>query len=147
MRKSVQLLTLAALLQCAPLIAQGTSSSLPAPKAGSIVTPDPDATRIEDLEKESRETQYKKDVAEMRADILEAQTSWFEILTSSMIGLFGTLITVVVLILAWRLDKTARAEIAAAKRDMDSQVQEVSKLVDQAKEKVSFIDGHLKSAE
>ena len=86
-----------------------------------MVVPDPDTTKIADLERNNLEARYKEDIAEIKADVLKAQTSWFEVLTSSMIALFGVLITVVVLILAWRLDKTARAEIAAAKRDMDAQ--------------------------
>ena len=145
MIKSVQLFILAILFFCGPLAAQDASTPPPQPKAGAAV--DPDTTRIADSERNNAEARYKADIAEMRADILESQTNWFEILTSSMIALFGTLITVVVLILAWRLDKTARAEIAAAKRDMDAQVKEAEQLVEQAKEKVGVIDGHLKSAE
>ena len=121
MIKSVQLLILATLFHCAPLAAQGATTPSPQLKAGAMVVPDPDTTKIADLERNNLEARYKEDIAEIKADVLKAQTSWFEVLTSSMIALFGVLITVVVLILAWRLDKTARAEIAAAKRDMDAQ--------------------------
>ena len=108
-----------------------------------MVDPNPDTTRIAELERNNAEARYKADIAEMKADILESQTNWFEILTS----LFGTLITVVVLILAWRLDKTAKAEIAAAKRVMDAQVKEAEQLGDQAREAIAEIEKHKKTAE
>jgi tetratricopeptide (TPR) repeat protein len=104
------------------------------------------ADTIKQLERGNVEARYQKDIAEMKAEVLQSQTSWFEILTSLMIGLFGVLITIVVLVLAWRLDKTARAEITAAKRDMDAQVNAIILLTEQAKEKVGVIDRHLKSA-
>jgi tetratricopeptide (TPR) repeat protein len=147
MIKSVQLFILASLLFCGPLAAQGVSTPPPQPKAGATVAPNPDTTRIAELERDNAEARYKADIAEMKADILAAQTNWFEILTSSMIGLFGVLITVVVLGLAWKLDKTARSEIAMAKQDMDAQVKEAGKLVKQAREAVAEIEKHKKTAE
>lgn len=97
-----------------------------------------------DLEQKAR---YERDIADIRSDLLANQTNWFEILTSVMIGLLGSLITVIVLNLVWRLDKTAKAEIAAARKEMDAQVQEARVLLEDAKAKILQIEAHRRKAE
>lgn len=52
---------------------------------------------------------YERDVASIRADLLDSQSSWFEILISAMIGLFGVLISVIVIYFAFRFGNAAVA--------------------------------------
>ena len=75
----------------------------------------------EAISKDAFEQQsYRADIAEIRADLLDSQTSWFEILTSSMIGLFGILITVVIIFFAFRFGKQAVDEAKFEARNMFS---------------------------
>lgn len=77
---------------------------------------------------------YERDIATIRADLLDAQASWFEILTSAMIGLFGVLITVVVIYFAIRFGRDAvRDAKAAALESIEIERQEVVRIAAEAK--------------
>ena len=78
--------------------------------------------------------EYQRDIANIRADLIEGQSSWFEILTSSMIGLFAVLITVVVIYFAFRFGKEAVKEAkTAALEGIEEQREEISRLAEEAK--------------
>ena len=88
------------------------------------------AEQLEQLKQQTEEARYAKDIAEMKLAVLDSQTSWFEILTSSMIGLFGALITVVVIFFTIRFGNEAkRAAIEAAKGALAKERGEIQTLL------------------
>jgi tetratricopeptide (TPR) repeat protein len=100
------------LLMAAPLLAQ--SKAPPAPQSDQAAQIKAQDAKIEALTKSVGEARYEKNIAEIKAEILQSQTSWFEILTSAMIGLFGVLITAVVIYFVFKFDSDARTKIEQA---------------------------------
>ena len=98
------------------------------------------AAQIADLTRQAEEARYAKDIAEIKATILQSQTSWFETLTSAMIGLFGVLITVVIIYFAVRFGREAVAEAKlAATQGLEAERKEIQTLLDQAQAAVAQI--------
>lgn len=80
----------------------------------------------EAISKDAFEQQrYRADIAEIRADLLDSQTSWFEILIAIVVGFFAILITVVVLFVTLRGEKLAIAEVKALIADEEGNLKEV----------------------
>jgi tetratricopeptide (TPR) repeat protein len=121
MIKPMQILILALLFVCAPVAAKGTTAPPPETKAAAIANLNPDTAKIAALEKAVAEARYQKDIAEIKADLLQSQTSWFEILTSAMIGLFGVFITVVLIYFAFRFDRDARRQLDEGLKESKAQ--------------------------
>lgn len=99
-----------------------------------------ESAKIGELTRQAEEARYAKDIAEIKATLLQSQTSWFEILTSSMIGLFGILITVVIIYFAVRFGKEAVAEAKlAATQGLERERNSIQTLLEQAKAAVAEI--------
>ena len=103
------------LLIAAPLLAQ--SKAPPAPQSDQVAQIKAQDAKIEALTTAADEARYEKNIAEIKAEVLQSQTSWFEILTSAMIGLFGVLITAVVIYFVFKFDSDARTKIEQAVKD------------------------------
>lgn len=103
------------LLIAVPLLAQ--SKAPPAPQSDQAAQIKAQDAKIEALTTAADEARYAKDIAEIKAEVLQSQTSWFEILTSAMIGLFGVLITAVVIYFVFKFDSDARTKIEQAVKD------------------------------
>ncbi|WP_086733455.1 hypothetical protein [Erythrobacter colymbi] len=62
--------------------------------------------RLERLEKELADARYQRDIAQIHADLIDRQTSWFELLIAG----FAAVISVVVIYFSFRFSKAAVAE-------------------------------------
>lgn len=125
-------------------LSQSVYAAADGPKPVETQTPQ-QAAQIADLTRQAEEARYAKDIADIKATILQSQTSWFETLTSSMIGLFGVLITVVLIYFAIRFGREAVAEAKlAATQDLEAERKEIQSLLDQAKAAVAQIHDRAK---
>lgn len=122
----------------APLLAQ--SKAPPAPQSDQVAQIKAQDAKIEALTTAADEARYEKNIAEIKAEILQSQTSWFEILISAMIGLFGILITVIIIYFAFRFGKSAVSEAKAAAVDaLKTERGSIQSLLDEAKAAVADI--------
>jgi tetratricopeptide (TPR) repeat protein len=104
-------LFLLALLFCG-IAAQPLSPALSAPLSSKEQAAKDAATAetIKQLERDKAEARYQKDIAEIKAEVIQSQTSWFSILAT----LFGALVTAVVIFFTLRFDSNAREKMDAA---------------------------------
>ncbi|MEQ8411337.1 MAG: hypothetical protein RIB52_07265 [Erythrobacter sp.] len=87
---------------------------------------------------------YERDIANIRADVLSQQSSWFEIL----IAAFGILISVIVIYFAFRFGNAAVAEAKlAALQATETERQTLLDMVEEAKTKLKEIEDHRSAAE
>ena len=102
-----------------------------------VETPTPQqAAQIADLTRQAEDARYAKDIAEIKATILQSQTSWFE----SLISILGVLITVLMLYFSFRFGREAVAEAKlAATQGLEAERKEIQTLLDQAKAAVAQI--------
>lgn len=91
---------------------------------------------LERLEQELQNARYERDVANIHADLIDRQTSWFEILISVLLGGFSLVVSGVVVFFTFRFGKAAVHE---AKQAIAKEIEEISTLLTQAKEAVSEI--------
>jgi tetratricopeptide (TPR) repeat protein len=68
-----------------------------------------DAETIKQLERDKAEARYQKDIAEIKAEVLENRTDWYAIIAT----LFGVLITAVVIYFTFRFNIDARQKMDA----------------------------------
>lgn len=96
--------------------------------------------RLERLEKELADARYQRDIAQIHADLIDRQTSWYEIWTGALIGCFSLLVTVLLVAFSLRFGRQAVQEAkAAATADLDQERQQVRGLLEEAKAAVSQI--------
>lgn len=96
--------------------------------------------RLERLEKELADARYQRDIAQIHSDLIDRQTSWYEIWTGALIGCFSLLVTVLLVAFSLRFGRQAVQEAkAAATADLDQERQEVRGLLEEAKAAVSQI--------
>ncbi|MEL6529136.1 MAG: tetratricopeptide repeat protein [Pseudomonadota bacterium] len=103
------------------------------------------------LERENQRLTNEAAIAELRADLLAEQSSWFEIWTAVLMGGFSLVVTVVVIAFAFRFGKQAIEEakseaMIAAKAGIQEERDEVQKLLKSARSSVAKIKTHEKSA-
>ncbi len=94
------------------------------------------------LEEENHKLRYDRDVAQIRADLLAAQTNWFAILISALIGFFSLVVAGVVIFFTLRFGKAAVAE---AKQGIAAEVKEIRAMLDDARKIMARIEGHEQS--
>ncbi len=141
MFKNLRLFFIALLCVSTPILAiSAAAPGAPPPQSAPITA---NAAQIAELTRKADEARYAKDIAEIRADILQSQTNWFEILTSTMIGLFGVLITVAVLFVTLRSEKLAIAEAKiAAVGSLAAEREAINAQLEAAKDAVAEINSH-----
>lgn len=106
--------------------------------------------RLTVLEVTLEEARYAKDIAEIRADLIESQTGWFEILIGVLIAFFGMIVAGSTIFFTFRFGNAAvtaaRAEIVLQKAAIDSQLQEAKRLLSESKAIVEQIQQHEEQA-
>jgi tetratricopeptide (TPR) repeat protein len=98
------------------------------------------AQRLREAERRNAELRYERDIAKIHADLIDRQTSWFELL----IAAFALVVTVVVIYFSFRFGKAAVAE---ATREIAAERKEIEQLLEKARAAVDAIKGHEQSAE
>jgi tetratricopeptide (TPR) repeat protein len=152
MKIAIPLIVSCALLSCADAGAV-TAQSPQTPVAVPIVSAPPARTpaveqarlleELSDLRQKTEALELEGKFADLRVELIDSQTSWFEILTSSMIGLFGVLITVIVIFFALRFGKAAVAE---AREELRTDRKDIEQLLADAKVSVAQIHAHRETA-
>jgi tetratricopeptide (TPR) repeat protein len=98
------------------------------------------AQRLREAERRNAELRYERDIAKIHADLIDRQTSWFELL----IAAFALVVTVVVIYFSFRFGKAAVAE---ATREIAAERKEIEQLLEKARAAVDAIKGHEQSAQ
>lgn len=140
MRRTFQLFAVLMLATGLPAFAAIEGEPVPAaqPVAGRTES-EPSATteqRLERLEKELSDARYERDIANIHADLIDRQTSWFEILVSVLLGGFGVIVSGVVIFFTFRFGSLAVQE---AKQAIATEADEIRTLLEQAKLAVSDV--------
>ncbi|WP_182913873.1 tetratricopeptide repeat protein [Sphingobium terrigena] len=152
MKIAILMIVSCALLSCADagaVTAQSpqTPVAVPIVSAPPVPTPAVEHKRLLEelaaLRQKNEALALESKFADLRVELIDNQTNWFEIVTSSMIGLFGVLITVIVIFFALRFGKAAVAE---AREELRKDREDIVQLLADAKASVAEIQTHRETA-
>ncbi|MCK0127432.1 tetratricopeptide repeat protein [Erythrobacter sp. F6033] len=105
---------------------------------------------VTQLVQENQELRNQAAIADLRADLLAEQSSWFEIWTAVLMGGFSLVVTVVIIYFAFKfgsqaVEEAKTAAVSAATAALDAEQKDVRKLLDDAKSAVAEIRKDQKS--
>jgi tetratricopeptide (TPR) repeat protein len=118
----------------------------PAPAPTAATAPQSDAERVAELERQQFELRYERDMERIHTDLVDRQTSWFEILVSSLVGLFALAVTGSTIFFTIRFGRAAvaeaRNEVAQARSDFEEQLSKAQHRNQEAEALVAQIRAH-----
>jgi len=127
-----------------PLIAQGKT----VPSAAAAAAPAAvDQAASQRLEEENRTLRYERDMERIHSDLIDRQTSWFEILVSALMGGFSLVVTGLVVYITVRFGRAAVQEARQAiAAEIAAEKNAITKLLAEAKDAVAEIHADRETA-